>query len=111
MDHESLAEFELLVMLAAMRLGPEEAYTVTIADDIRQRTGRSVRRANVYTTLQRLEAKSLVSSRLGDPRPERGGRPPRLFRVEPKGFHALRATTGALQAMIGDLGPILGESG
>ncbi len=51
MDHESLAEFELLVMLAAMRLGPEEAYTVTIAEDIRQRTGRSVRRANVYTTL------------------------------------------------------------
>ncbi len=111
MDYESLAEFELLVMLAAMRLGPEEAYTVTIAEDIRQRTGRSVRRANVYTTLQRLEAKSLVSSRLGDPRPERGGRPPRLFKVEPEGFQALRATTGALQAMIGDLGPILGESG
>ena len=111
MDHESLAEFELLVMLAAMRLGSEDAYTVTIAEDIRERTGRSVRRANVYTTLQRLEAKSLVSSRLGDPRPERGGRPPRLFKVEPKGFHALQATTGALQAMIGDLGPILGESG
>ncbi len=110
MDHESLAEFELLVMLAAMRLGPEEAYTVTIAEDIRQRTGRSVRRANVYTTLQRLEAKGLVSSCLGDPRPERGGRPPRLFKVEPQGLRALRATTGALQAMIGDLGPILGES-
>ena len=56
MDPESLAEFELLVMLAAVRLGPEEAYTVPIAEDIRQRTGRSVRRANVYTTLQRLEA-------------------------------------------------------
>ena len=111
MDHESLAEFELLVMLAAMRLGPEEAYTVTIAEDIRHRTGRSVRRANVYTTLQRLEAKNLVSSCLGGPRPERGGRPPRLFKVEPAGFQALRATTGALQAMIGDLGPILGESG
>ncbi len=111
MDHESLAEFELLVMLAAMRLGSEDAYTVTIAEDIRERTGRSVRRANVYTTLQRLEAKSLVSSRLGDPRPERGGRPPRLFKVEPEGLQALRATTGALQAMIGDLGPILGESG
>ncbi len=111
MDHESLAEFELLVMLAAMRLGPEEAYTVTIAEDIGQRTGRSVRRANVYTTLQRLEAKGLVSSYLGDPRPERGGRPPRLFKVEPEGLRALRATTGALQAMIGELGPILGESG
>ncbi len=94
MDHESLAEFELLVMLAAMRLGSEDAYTVTIAEDIRERTGRSVRRANVYTTLQRLEAKSLVSSRLGDPRPERGGRPPRLFKVEPEGFQAYGSPRG-----------------
>jgi len=61
----SLAEFELLVLLAALRLGAEEAYTVSIADDIQQRTGRSVRRANVYTTLQRLEAKRLVTTRLG----------------------------------------------
>ena len=61
----SLAEFELLVMLAALRLGPDEAYTVSIGDDITRRTGRSVRRANVYTTLERLEKKGLVSTRLG----------------------------------------------
>ena len=58
----SLADFELLVLLAALRLGADEAYTVSIADHIQQRTGRSVRRANVYTTLQRLEAKRLVST-------------------------------------------------
>ena len=62
-----LAEFELLVMLAALRLGPAEAYTVSIADDIEERTSRSVRRANVYTTIQRLEAKGLLSTALGDP--------------------------------------------
>lgn len=111
MGSESLAEFELLVMLAALRLGPEEAYTVSIADDIRGRTGRSVRRANVYTTLQRLERKGLISTRLGDPRPERGGRPPRLVAVEPEGVAAVRATTGAIRAMVGDLGEILGEAG
>lgn len=110
MPDESLAEFELLVMLAAVRLGPEEAYTVTIAEDIRERTGRRVRRANVYTTLQRLERKGLVSTALGDPRPGRGGRPPRLVRVEPEGRAAIRATTDAIQAMIGDLGPALGEA-
>ena len=59
-----LAEFELLVLLAALRLGPGDAYTVSIAEAIQQRTGRSVRRANVYTTLQRLEAKGLVDTRL-----------------------------------------------
>ena len=110
MPPESLAEFELLVMLAALRLGPEEAYTVSIADDIQERTGRSVRRANVYTTLQRLERKGLVSTRLGDPRPERGGRPRRLVTIESDGLQALRVTTGAIQAMVGELGELLGEA-
>lgn len=109
MPSDSLAEFELLVMLAALRLGPEEAYTVSIAEDIRKRTGRSVRRANVYTTLQRLEGKGFVSTALGEPRPERGGRPPRLVTVEPAGADAVRVTTDAIQAMTEDLGELLGE--
>jgi DNA-binding PadR family transcriptional regulator len=110
MPTESLAEFELLVMLAALRLGPERAYTVSIVEDIRRRTGRLVRRANVFTALRRLEEKGLVATRLGDPRPERGGRPPRLVRVEPAGVDAVRATTSAIRAMVGELGPMLGES-
>lgn len=107
MPNESLAEFELLVMLAALRLGEEEAYTVSIAADIEERTDRSVRRANVYTTLQRLEQKGFVSTRLGEGRPERGGKPRRLVRVEPSGLGAVRTTTGAIHAMIGDLGRLL----
>jgi DNA-binding PadR family transcriptional regulator len=108
---QSLAEFELLVLLAALRLGPEEAYTVSIADHIQERTGRSVRRANVYTTLQRLEGKRLVVTRLGEPRPERGGKPRRLVTVRPAGVAAVRATAGAIRAMVGDLDAILGETG
>lgn len=108
MSSESLAEFELLVMLAALRLGSDEAYTVSIAEDIAEKTGRSVRRANVYTTLQRLEGKGLVSTHLGDPRPERGGRPRRLVTVEPEGAAALRATTGAIMSMVGELGDLIG---
>ena len=111
MPPESLAEFELLVMLAALRLGPEEAYTVSIAEDIAGKTGRSVRRANVYTTLQRLETKGLVTTRLGDPRPERGGRPRRLVAVEPGGMAAVRATTTAIQSMVGELGNLIEEAG
>jgi DNA-binding PadR family transcriptional regulator len=110
MSAESLAEFELLVMLAALRLGPDEAYTVSIAEEIRQRTGRSVRRANVFTALQRLERKALVSSRLGEPREERGGRPPRLVKVEAAGKAAVRATAGAIRAMTGDLEHLLREA-
>lgn len=111
MPPDSLAEFELLVMLATLRLGPEGAYTVAIAEDIAERTGRVVRRANVYTTLQRLEAKGMVSTRLGEPRADRGGRPPRLVTVEPAGLTAVRTTTGAIQAMIGDLIVLPGKVG
>lgn len=109
-SHQSLAEFELLVLLAALRLGPDEAYTVSIAEHIQQRTGRTVRRANVFTTLQRLEAKKLVTTRLGEPRPERGGKPRRLVTVRPSGIAAVRATTGAIQAMVGELNEIIGET-
>jgi DNA-binding PadR family transcriptional regulator len=108
MPIDSLAEFELLVMLAALRLGPEEAYTVSIVNDIEERTGRMVRRANVYTTLQRLEAKGFVSTRMGSPKAERGGRPPRLVAVEPAGMEALRATTGAIRSMVLGLDELLG---
>ena len=107
MSSDSLAEFELLVMLAALRLGADEAYTVSIAEDIARKTGRTVRRANVYTTLQRLEAKGLVSTRLGDPRPERAGRPRRLVAVEPEGAAAIRSTTGAILSMVGELGDVI----
>lgn len=111
MSNESLAEFELLVMLAALRLGEREAYTVSIASDIAERTGRSVRRANVYTTLQRLEKKGLIATRLGDARPERGGKPRRLVTVEPAGLAAVKATTDAITSMSGGLDSVLGEAG
>jgi DNA-binding PadR family transcriptional regulator len=107
MGSDSLAEFELLVMLAALSLGPDEAYTVTIAEQIRERTGRAVRRANVFTALRRLEEKGLVTSRMGDPRAERGGRPPRLVRVEPRGLAAVKVTTDGIQAMVGDVADLL----
>ena len=103
MGTDSLAEFELLVMLAALRLGADEAYTVAIAEDIRRRTGRAVRRANVFTALSRLEEKGFVSTRLGESRPDRGGRPPRLVTVTRAGARAVQSTTSAIQAMMGEL--------
>ena len=94
-----LAEFELLVMVAAMRLGADEAHAVSIAADITERTSRGVRRANVYMTLQRLEEKGLLATALGDSRPERGGKPRRLVTPTPEGVAAVRATVSAIHAM------------
>lgn len=111
MSNVSLAEFELLVMLAALRLGPEEAYTVSIAEDIHARAGRVVRRANVYTALQRLERKGFVTTRLGEARPERGGKPRRLVFVEPEGLEAVKTSTSAISSMVSGLDHVLGELG
>lgn len=99
MGERRAGEFELLVLLAALRLGPEEAYAVSIADDIEERTGRPVRRSNVYTTLRRLEEKGLVDSRMSDPRPERGGKARRLVRVEAAGVRAVREAATEMRAM------------
>ena len=93
-----LGDFELLVLLAAVRLG-DNANAVSIVDDIRARTGREVQRASVYVTLQRLEDKGLVSSWLGKPSAERGGKARRHVALTRTGRDAVRTSRAALQNM------------
>jgi len=107
MAKDTLGEFELLVLLACMRLGDDGAYAVSIVDEIHERTGRDLHRAAVYVTLQRLEKKGLVSTRLGASLPERGGKARRLVHVEAAGRDAVRDSRTALQRMWGGLGPQL----
>ncbi len=85
-----LGEFEHLVLLAVLRVG-EEAYAVPVRAEIESRAGRTVARGALYTTLDRLEQKGLLTSRLGDPLPERGGRARRYYRVSSRGLAGLRA--------------------
>lgn len=103
MGKHTLGEFELMVLLAVIRLGEEEAYALTIVDDIAERTGRRVRRSAVYMTLQRLEKKGLVATFLGEPRPERGGKARRHVRVEPEGVVAVHEARTALERMWSDV--------
>jgi DNA-binding PadR family transcriptional regulator len=84
----SLGEFEQVVLLAILRLG-ESGYGVTIGAEITACTGREPAPGALYTTLDRLEDKGLVSSRLGDPTPQRGGRAKRYFTVNAKGIAAI----------------------
>jgi PadR family transcriptional regulator PadR len=86
---EFLGGFELLVLLALMRLG-EDAYGVPISEAIEESSGREVAIGSVYITLERLEQKGLVSSRLGEPTAERGGRAKTYFRVTATGLRAVR---------------------
>ncbi len=98
-----MGEFELMVLLAVLRLGEEDAYSLAIAEDIENRTGRSVRRSAVRMTIKRLESKGHVATWLGDPRPERGGKARRHVRVEPSGALAVHEARTALESMWGSL--------
>jgi DNA-binding PadR family transcriptional regulator len=95
---EALGEFEQLVLLAIVHLG-DGVYGVPIADEILRRTGRTVSPAAVYVTLRRLEQKGLLSSTMGDPTPERGGKARRCVAVTRAGRESLRATRQALDNM------------
>ena len=86
---DALGGFELQVLLAIMRLG-EDAYGVPIADTIEAARDREVAAGSIYTTLDRLERKGLVTSRLGEATPERGGRAKTYFRITGKGVRAVR---------------------
>ncbi len=93
-----LGEFELVVVLALLRVG-ENAYGVPIARVIEEITGREAAVGSVYAALERLEQKGMVSSSLGDPTPERGGRAKRYFRVTRAGLQQARKTRKALVAL------------
>ena len=95
---DSLGEFEHIIILALLRLG-DRAYGVTVRQEIQFRTKRDVSIGAVYATLDRLETKGYVKSRLGDPTPERGGRSKRFFRITAKGLAAVNRTQRALQSM------------
>jgi DNA-binding PadR family transcriptional regulator len=82
-----LGEFEYLLVAAAARLG-EEAYGAAIREEIETTTGRRCSLGALYTTLDRLEAKALVETWMGEATAERGGRAKRMVRVTPKGIEA-----------------------
>jgi len=97
-----LGEFEQLVLLAILQLR-DNAYGMTIRLEIQQRTNRSASLGAIYTTSERLEAKGLVSSWIGESIPERGGRAKKFFRLEATGQRALNKSCAASANMTAGL--------
>ncbi|MGH9495286.1 MAG: PadR family transcriptional regulator [Candidatus Sulfotelmatobacter sp.] len=91
-----LGEFEYLMLTVAARLG-EDAYGAAIREEIANATGRRCSIGALYTTLDRLEQKGLIKTRMGDPTPQRGGRPKRMVRVTAKGVQAASEFYAAVQ--------------
>jgi DNA-binding PadR family transcriptional regulator len=97
-SRETLGNFELMVLLALIRLG-DDAYGLPIAEVLKASTGREVLLTSVYAALGRLQEKGLATSRLGEPTPERGGRAKRYFRITARGLRQVRATRAALTTL------------
>jgi DNA-binding PadR family transcriptional regulator len=108
-DEFLLGTLEQIVLLAAMRLG-DRAYGMTIRDEIEKRTGRAVSFGAVYVTLQRLEDKGFVSSWIGEPTAERGGRAKRFFQVTANGRQAVRKVRDAVASMTKGLREVRGAT-
>jgi PadR family transcriptional regulator, regulatory protein PadR len=97
-----LGEFELYVMSALARLG-DDAYGVSIRQEIERRSGRRVAIGAVYATLARLGDKGLVAFRESEPLPVQGGRARKYARLTPAGRRALQHSTAMLARMIPSL--------
>jgi PadR family transcriptional regulator PadR len=93
-----LGAFEQAVLLAIVRLR-DEAYGRAILKEVQERLGRNVAAGAVHATLERIEHKGLVSSRLGSGTPIRAGRPRRYYRLQPRGARALTEARAATETL------------
>jgi len=106
----NLGEFEQLILLAILRLG-DEAYGVTIRAELADRAARSVAPGALYTALERLETKGLITSRMSDPTPQRGGRAKRYVTVTAAGRRALNRAVQAYERLLDGLVLLRGAHG
>jgi PadR family transcriptional regulator, regulatory protein PadR len=104
----SLGTFELSMLLTVARLG-DDAYGLAIRRDLSERTEREHSAGAVYTTLQRLEDKGLLSSRASAPLPVRGGRSRRYYALTGTGALALRHAERAAASLWAGVGVSLPE--
>ena len=95
---KTLGEFEVLILLAIVRL-KSEAYGATIHREIEARTGRSIAIGAIYTGLARLQRSGFVRATIGEPTPQRGGRRKKYYEIEPSGAQALAQSVNAFRQM------------
>jgi PadR family transcriptional regulator, regulatory protein PadR len=105
---QPIGEFEQMILLAVLQR-KDDAYGVTIHDELARHTQRPVARGAVYITLDRLEKKGLLRSALSDPTPERGGRAKRCYTLTKPAVRALQASRRSLLSLWNGLEPLLEE--
>jgi DNA-binding PadR family transcriptional regulator len=99
---DTLGAFEQAVMLAIVRLG-DGAYGRAILKEVQDRMHRDVAAGAVHSTLDRLESKALISSRLEQGTPIRAGRARRFYKLRAAGVSALNDAREAAETLWQDL--------
>ncbi len=97
-----LGEFEQMTMLALIQLGTD-AYGAKIRQLLHNEVNRNVAIGAIYSTLERLEKKGMVTSQLGEATAERGGRAKRFFAVTAQGQAALKRARTAMNTLWQDV--------
>ena len=105
-EEQPIGEFEQMILLAVLQR-KEDAYGVTIHDELARHTTRPLARGAVYMTLDRLEKKGLLKSTLSDPTAERGGRAKRCYALTKSAVQALKASRRTLLSLWDGLEPVL----
>jgi DNA-binding PadR family transcriptional regulator len=111
MSEIRLREFEELVLLSVLIAHPE-AYGASLQQVLADQAGREVSLGAIYTALDRLAQKGLVTSELGDPTPVRGGRRKRHYELTPVGLEHVREARRIRERMWQKVAPeVLGGGG
>jgi PadR family transcriptional regulator PadR len=90
MIETQLGEFEEVILLLVGILG-KEAYAFRIAEEFETQTGRSASIGAVHSALTRLDTKGFLTSEMGGPTAERGGRRKRIYTITAYGRKVLHA--------------------
>jgi len=88
MKEQSIGEFEELVLLMVAALH-DEAYGVTILENLEEKQNKKVNISAIHVTLKRLEDKGLVTSRYGGITSDRGGRRKKFYIITALGKKVL----------------------
>lgn len=97
-----IGEFEYLLIAASHRLG-EDAYGASIRREVEEATEKPCSIGSLYTTLDRLEAKGLVTTWMGEATSQRGGRAKRMVSVTAKGIEAASVFYRAISKVSRDI--------
>jgi len=83
-----VSRIEEIILLSIWRL-QDNAYGITILEEVAKATGKAWLTGSIYASLSRLLKRGFVVAYEGDPTPERGGRRKIFYRLTPQGQRSL----------------------